>query len=158
MPTSTRVLQVLELFKRAPIELAIVIDEHGGFEGVLTRTDLLEVIAGDLPEQAGEEPGVKALPDGALSIGRRPLVAGPAGGGWKLEVAAMDGLSVRRLVARRAKLFDPHLEPDRLEAHQYFGDFVLNGDAVAGELAAVYGFAVPDGVAAGASRQRPLLS
>jgi cell volume regulation protein A len=48
-----------------------------------------------------------------------------------------------RSLARLSMLFDPHVEPDRLEEHRYFGDFVLNGDAVAGELAAVYGFAIP---------------
>jgi CBS domain containing-hemolysin-like protein len=138
VPTSVTVLDTLELFKRAPIELAIVVDEYGAFEGVVTRTDLLEAIAGDLPEQASEEPEVKQLPDGALSIdGTLPLPdlqerlrldALPEGryytaaglvlallrrlpergdavewGGWKLEVAAMDGLSVKRLVARRAE-------------------------------------------------------
>jgi cell volume regulation protein A len=41
------------------------------------------------------------------------------------------------------RLFDPHRTPDRLEEHRYFGDFVLNGDAVLGELAAVYGIDVP---------------
>ena len=46
-------------------------------------------------------------------------------------------------LARLSTLFDPHVEPDRLEEHRYFGDFVLNGDAVAGELAAVYGFEIP---------------
>jgi cell volume regulation protein A len=50
-------------------------------------------------------------------------------------------------LARLSMLFDPHVEPDRLEEHRYFGDFVLNGDAVTGELAAVYGFAVPAGAA-----------
>jgi cell volume regulation protein A len=52
-----------------------------------------------------------------------------------------------RSLARLSMLFDPHVEPDRLEEHRYFGDFVLNGDAVAGELAAVYGFAIPDSAA-----------
>jgi len=41
------------------------------------------------------------------------------------------------------RLFDPHRAPERLEEHAYFGDFVLNGDAVLGELAAVYGIDVP---------------
>lgn len=49
-------------------------------------------------------------------------------------------------LAHLSKLFDPHLEPARLEAHHYFGDFVLNGDAVAGDLAVVYGFSVPEDV------------
>lgn len=50
-------------------------------------------------------------------------------------------------LARLSMLFDPHVEPARLEEHRYFGDFVLNGDAVAGDLAALYGFAVPPGAA-----------
>lgn len=46
-----------------------------------------------------------------------------------------------------SRLFDPHLDPARLAQHRYFGSFVLNGDAVAGDLAAVYGFSVPPEVA-----------
>ncbi|MDP1672167.1 MAG: potassium/proton antiporter, partial [Burkholderiales bacterium] len=42
------------------------------------------------------------------------------------------------------KLFDPHLEPDRLEEHRYFGDFVLNGDAVMADLGMAYGIVIPD--------------
>ena len=41
------------------------------------------------------------------------------------------------------RLFDPHRAPERLEEHAYFGDFVVNGDALLGDLAAVYGIDVP---------------
>jgi cell volume regulation protein A len=41
------------------------------------------------------------------------------------------------------RIFDPHRAPDRLEEHRYFGDFVLNGDALLGELADMYGLEVP---------------
>ncbi|HEX7035723.1 MAG TPA: potassium/proton antiporter [Pseudomonadales bacterium] len=41
------------------------------------------------------------------------------------------------------KLFDPHLEPERLKAPRFFGDFVLNGEAVVRDLADVYGIPVP---------------
>jgi len=50
-------------------------------------------------------------------------------------------------LAALSRMFDPHLEPDHLEPHRYFGDFVLNGDALVGEVAAVYGFAAPENVA-----------
>jgi potassium/hydrogen antiporter len=46
------------------------------------------------------------------------------------------------------KLFDPHRVPDRLEEHRYFGDFVLNGDAVVGDVAAIYGLEAPEGATA----------
>ena len=49
-------------------------------------------------------------------------------------------------LAPLGKLFDPHIEPDRLEPHRYFGDFVLNGDAIMGEIAAVYGISLPGGI------------
>ena len=41
------------------------------------------------------------------------------------------------------RLFDPHQAPARLEEHRYFGDFVLKGDALLGDLAEVYGVEVP---------------
>jgi predicted tellurium resistance membrane protein TerC len=44
------VLDALTLFKKHPIELALVVDAQGAFRGVLTRTDLLESIAGELPD------------------------------------------------------------------------------------------------------------
>lgn len=42
------------------------------------------------------------------------------------------------------RIFDPHRGPERLAERRYFGDFVLNGEAVLGELGAIYGFAVPE--------------
>jgi predicted tellurium resistance membrane protein TerC len=44
------VLEALALFKKQPIELALVVDAQGRLRGVLTRTDLLEAIAGELPD------------------------------------------------------------------------------------------------------------
>ena len=46
-------------------------------------------------------------------------------------------------LAEANRIFDPHQAPARLEEHQYFGDFVLEGDALLGDLANVYGFEIP---------------
>ena len=45
------VLATLNRFKRTTTELAIVVDEQERFQGVVTRTDLLEAIAGDFPDE-----------------------------------------------------------------------------------------------------------
>jgi CBS domain containing-hemolysin-like protein len=68
IPAAASVLEALEHFRRTPAASAILVDEYGAFQGLVTRTDLLEAIVGDLPERAGERPGVELLPDGELSI------------------------------------------------------------------------------------------
>src|SRR5690606_8443858 len=52
-------------------------------------------------------------------------------------------LAQPKLVPDVNKLFDPHRAPERLEEHLYFGDFVLNGEALLSDLAEVYGLQVP---------------
>lgn len=44
-------LDTLRIFKQHPVELALVLDARGRLTGVVTRTDLLEAIAGDLPDR-----------------------------------------------------------------------------------------------------------
>lgn len=46
------VLDALNQFKRHTAELAIVLDPQGRFVGLITRTDLLEAIAGEFPDEA----------------------------------------------------------------------------------------------------------
>ncbi len=62
------IFKVLEQFKLAPVRLAVVVDEYGGIEGIVTQTDLLEALAGDLPEAPGEHPDIVEREDGSLLI------------------------------------------------------------------------------------------
>lgn len=50
VPESTPALEVLERFKETRVHIAFVLDEYGGIQGLLTSTDLLEAMVGDLPE------------------------------------------------------------------------------------------------------------
>ena len=63
-----RIFKVLEQFKKAPIRLAIILNEYGSLEGIVTQTDLLEAIAGDLADVEGEEPAVVERQDRSLLI------------------------------------------------------------------------------------------
>ncbi|AIB15282.1 hypothetical protein ABAZ39_25650 (plasmid) [Azospirillum argentinense] len=46
----TPILKLLELMKTSGHHLAVVVDEYGSIEGIVTLTDILETIAGDLPD------------------------------------------------------------------------------------------------------------
>ncbi len=52
---NTHALKVLELFRQSGMQMAIVVDEYGTIEGMVTLTDILEAIVGDIPSSREEE-------------------------------------------------------------------------------------------------------
>lgn len=66
VPEIIPALRVLEMFKESGIHTAFVIDEFGGFQGIVTVFDILESIVGDIPAR-GEtmEPEIIQREDGS---------------------------------------------------------------------------------------------
>lgn len=58
VPTSVHAVQLLEQFKKTGKHVALVTDEFGSVQGLVTLIDVMEVIVGDLPE-----PGDRRQPD-----------------------------------------------------------------------------------------------
>jgi putative hemolysin len=53
VPESTEALNVLERFRESGVHIALVIDEFGGLQGLVTLQDIIEGIVGDLPGEGG---------------------------------------------------------------------------------------------------------
>jgi putative hemolysin len=49
VPENTPAMKVLDLFRKSRPHVAIVVDEYGSIQGLVTLTNILEVIIGDLP-------------------------------------------------------------------------------------------------------------
>jgi putative hemolysin len=66
VPESTRGLKVLEFFKQAVTHMALVVDEYGVIQGLVTLNDIMSEIVGDVPEgPEQEEPQIVQREDGS---------------------------------------------------------------------------------------------
>ena len=67
------VLDLLLQMRQARMHLALVVDEYGGIDGLVTIEDLVETITGDISDEHDEVmvPMVTERPDGALDIDAR---------------------------------------------------------------------------------------
>ncbi|MBE0410531.1 MAG: HlyC/CorC family transporter [Anaerolineales bacterium] len=77
VPETTPVFRVLERFKEHHSHIALVLDEYGGVEGLITMGDIMEAIIGDVPEvkqseslEIIERQDGSHLVDGMLNIER----------------------------------------------------------------------------------------
>lgn len=75
VPENRKIDDILEDFQKQKMQMAVVVDEWGSFEGVFTVEDIIEEIVGEIRDEFDdEEPAVKQLPNGSFTIdGRIPI-------------------------------------------------------------------------------------
>ena len=65
---NAQVLMVMEQLRQAPLQMAIVLNEYGSIEGIVTPIDVLEAIAGEFPDEDELEAVAESLEDGSLML------------------------------------------------------------------------------------------
>ena len=75
VPENRRIDDILEDFQEQEVQMAIVIDEWGSFEGLFTIEDIIEEIVGEIRDEFDEEePSLRKLDNGAYMVdGRLPI-------------------------------------------------------------------------------------
>jgi len=104
VPENMSILKLLETFKQEKTHIALVIDEYGGIQGLVTHNDILESIVGDIPSVG--EPG-------------EPQATRREDGSWLLDgMLHIDSLK---------EIFDfAELPAERQGLYQTVGGFVIS--------------------------------
>ena len=90
VPNSISALKLLEMFRSASVHLAVVTEEYGDILGVVTPVDILQAIAGELPDEGSRErseavqredgswlmDGLLSIHEGETLLGRNDLTQG----------------------------------------------------------------------------------
>jgi putative hemolysin len=76
VPEMVQISRLLRMLQQRRLNMAVVVDEHGGVAGLVTTEDLLEQLVGDISDEGEPEADalVTVLPDGAMvAQGSAPL-------------------------------------------------------------------------------------
>ncbi len=65
---TAKAMSVVEIMRKTPERMVFVYDEFGHFQGVITTMDLLEAIAGDFDDGAGDDPDIVRRNDGSWLV------------------------------------------------------------------------------------------
>ena len=72
VPESKKIGELLKLFQEQSTHLAVVVDEFGGTEGIVTLEDVIEELLGDIQDEFDvQEPRLVELPDGGFMADAR---------------------------------------------------------------------------------------
>jgi putative hemolysin len=119
LPNTVTVLRVLEVFKTSAEPMALIVDEYGDLEGLVTPSDILEALVGDIPGSAEADQRVVRrddqtwLIDGMVGLDELKQVLGiPRLPGEDMDFHTLGGYLMARL--NRVPM-----EADRITAGDY---------------------------------------
>ena len=95
LPETTPAFQALVALKQNAPRMAMVINEFGGVEGLITASDILQALVGDFPEAVHAEPDIVQREDGSWLVDGRVLT---------MEI--MDLLSLTELPIKEEDRYD----------------------------------------------------
>ncbi|MBN1613996.1 MAG: HlyC/CorC family transporter [Deltaproteobacteria bacterium] len=68
-PETVSLMQIIDHFKSSPIRIALVVDEYGVIQGVVTEDDVVKALVGDMPALRGaEDPVIVEREDGSWLV------------------------------------------------------------------------------------------
>ena len=98
-PPSMPVLDLLAKMQTTRIHLALVVDEYGGADGVVSIEDIVEQIVGEIAQEVDTLAGYVATRIGRVPV-RGELVPGP--GPFEIEILDADPRRVKKLKIYRS--------------------------------------------------------
>jgi putative hemolysin len=99
VPSATTLERLLRMFQQQRRHLAVVVDEYGGTEGIVTLEDVLEEIVGEIEDESDRvDPFVTKRSDGSL-VCRGWAEARAVLGGLGVEADDVEAVTVGGLVA-----------------------------------------------------------
>jgi CBS domain containing-hemolysin-like protein len=107
VPRSMPALDLLVKMQATRTHMALVIDEYGGTDGLVSMEDIVEMIVGDIEDEhdTGEEPRIEQAPDGSYLIDAKAdldHVAATLGVDLRGDDTAADVTTLGGLVAAQA--------------------------------------------------------
>jgi CBS domain containing-hemolysin-like protein len=130
IPENRRIDELLKDMQKQGVQIAVVIDEWGSFEGIVTIEDMVEEIVGEIREEFGEEePHVERREDGSYVVdGRIPIseVNEVAGSSFESEdFDTIGGLVLGQLGHTPEVGDEVHLDGYRLRVEEVDGSRVV---------------------------------
>lgn len=68
VPESMKAIKILEIFRHSKVHIALVLDEFGIIQGLVTLNDILEALVGEIKSQTSQEAPIITNNDGSLFV------------------------------------------------------------------------------------------